>query len=224
MVTPLDKQGLERPSTWDIKRRSRYLLTGSAVGWGSQGNFASPENYEIAGLNGPENPYVAHRIPSGWATRSAYPPATLVEKLAFVDANPPYLALSSDLLSEAVCSIHDSASETCALGTTDSSWLSSSSYGSVSGADLKAPFVLGASANLTEEVFKTPTGERLLPADESTFLCDTNQDCGALYELSNLGIGASTLSLVDVNNGGHLIGPDSPVRSWGAFRRTRREH
>jgi len=216
MVSPLDKQDLDAFNV-GFKAQIPVSPDGSAVGWGSQGNYANPENYEIAGLNGPENPYIAHRTSSGWATRSAYAPTTLVEKPSFVDANPPYLVLSSDLSAEAACGLASPAKDTCALSTTDGSWLSSSSYGSVSGADLKAPDVLGASANLSEEVFKTPAGERLLPADESTFLCDIYRDCGALYELSGLGIGASTLSLVDVDNNGRLIGPDSPVGLGATF-------
>jgi hypothetical protein len=206
MVSPLEKQGHDA-----LQETPEITVSpdGTVVGWVSAGDFAGTENY--ATTIGPWNPYLAQRRPSGWATRSGFAPAALIQHPVLTATEPEWLVPTPDLSSQANCG-YEGSGLLCALREPDGSWSSSPIFSNVSGKFLlAAPIVLGASRDLSDLVFQLHGGQRageeaLLPTDVSSCA-----ECTGIYEISRLGSSSPELRLVDVDNSGHMIGPDSPV-------------
>jgi hypothetical protein len=210
MVSPLDKQQHDALLT----RAQQYYLpaspAGDAVAWTSEGSFAAPENTQTP--LGPENPYIAQRTAIGWSTRSAFPPITTLARLDATNVDPASVVLSPDLVNEAACGVSalrgSSGPRTaCALRELEGTWLKTPDYSTLSGTDFNsAPVLVGASSDLSHEIFAVGATEHLLPSDTSscTGLC-------GLYEVAGVGTGTAVLSQVNVDNNGLTIGPENPA-------------
>jgi hypothetical protein len=205
MVSPLDKQS---HSAFEPGLESAVPVSpaGTAVGWTSQGAFAEPENFIVgAGIT---NPYVSRRTASGWVTRAAAAPVSLISQPGEIDSQPYYTMLSPDLSSEAVCGLHTANTSICAIRQADGPWVSGLENAPVSGENFNGYAMLGASRDLSTEVFHIHEGTHLLPADASAKTCT---GCVALYAQTGLGTGEGNLLLVDVDNAGNMIGPEHPT-------------
>ena len=211
MVSPLDKQAHYAFGPGYIPAIP-VSPDGSAIGWNSVGAYADPSNYGLA--FGPNNPYLAQRAPAGWITRSGFAPASLVLHPGNLDIDPSWGVFSPDLSIEVSCGSNAQASGVaCALRDPDGSWLGTPSYATVSGAEVVAPFILGASSELSDVVFQPDReGEHFLPADTSQAGCGNGPVvCDGLYEIAGNGTASPELQLVDVDNSGNMIGPESPT-------------
>jgi len=211
MVSPLEKQSHE---AFGPKFRASIPVSadGSAIAWVSVGDYADPGNNGIDGEIGPYNPYLAQRAPSGWTTRSGFAPRSLVENPGHAgEDDPPYGVFSPDLSNEASCGSGGSL-VACALREPSGSWLGTASYATLSGLPVSAPLIiLGAARDLSDLVFQTGNGERLLPSDTSSCNTPVCASDGGLYEITDLGGEAPDLQLLDVDNSGNMIGPESPT-------------
>jgi hypothetical protein len=105
MVSPLEKQQHDAIQM-NVAYAPVVSPSGEAIGWQSQGDFLDPENYQVQGFS-PSNPYISVREAMGWTTRSAFPPASLIEDPT--DPNsyllPQDEILSADLAEEAGCGL-----------------------------------------------------------------------------------------------------------------------
>ncbi len=209
MVSPLDKEAHNAFGPGYVPSIP-VSPDGSAVGWNSVGDYADPGNYLLS--LGPNNPYLAQRTPSGWITRSGYAPASIVEYAGNVSTDPSWGVFSPDLSDEISCGA-DGPNLACAVREPSGSWLGTPGYATTSGANLFSGFgILGASSDLSNVVLQPETGEHLLPSDASSASHCSGLNafsCGALYELSGLGTESPELQLVDVDNNGSMIGPES---------------
>ena len=88
MVSPIEKQsdgaGINVPG-----EGTPVSANGETVGYGSEGDFADPENFKANNFNA-SNFYLSHRTPSGWLSASIFAPRRLVD-------NPSQVGLDSDL-------------------------------------------------------------------------------------------------------------------------------
>ena len=211
VVTPLEKQQHDAITAIDPLPVS-VSPSGGAITWTGQGAYAGAENYQVGGPH-PTNPYAAQRTASGWITRSAYPPSSLLESSG-------ELLFSSDLSREATCGTATltgaSSGPTiqCAIRKSDGSWLTTPGYTDLPGTNLAIPLA-GISGNLADVVFYGEKGVPFLPSDTSGEVCNQagsfTQRCGGLYEIAGLGTESSQLRLVDVDNSGSMIGPENPA-------------
>jgi hypothetical protein len=221
MVSPLEKQQddaiiTSRPSPVSVSP------DGSAIQWSSQGAYAGAENYQVHAFEA-TNPYVGQRTASGWVTRSGYPPSSLIEA--------PFLAFGSsgvyspDLSGESVCGTVVLTSKTgrgptirCALRKPDGSWASTPEYTDLTGENFTDLPTLGASSTGGDVFFHGEEGIPFLSADTSSpEHCKAAHGngggsyCGGIYEMAGVGTGSPELRLVDVDNGGNMIGPQNTV-------------
>jgi Tol biopolymer transport system component len=214
MVSPLEKQ---QHDALTISHPSSVSVSpdGSAVQWTSQGAYAGAENYQVHSTE-PTNPYVAQRNTSGWVTRSGYPPSSLIEG--------PFAAFSSsgvyspDLAGEAVCGsvvvmgVALGSTIRCALRGPGGSWASTPEYTDLTGQSLGALLMVGASSTGEDVVFYGEHGVPFLSSDTSPLStsCKVGTTgsgrCGGIYEMAGVGTGSPELRLVNVDNGGNMIG------------------
>jgi hypothetical protein len=218
MVSPLDKQAHDAFGPGFILGIP-VSPDGSAIGWASVGDYAGAENFHAYLTAGPYNPYLARRAASGWITRSGFAPARLVKDPGFVGVDPPYGVFSPDLSREVSCGgDNPRLSVACALREPSGSWLlATPSYTILSGLALPHPlYIRGASRDLSDVVLQlsqgSPGRQRLLPSDTSTsHSCPYLEACAGLYEITDLGGETPDLQLVDVDNNGNMVGPESPT-------------
>jgi hypothetical protein len=216
MVSPLYKQQHDALPTHALGPVS-VSPDGSAVQWSSQGAYAGAENYQVHST-APSNPYVAHRTTSGWITRSAYPPSSLIEEpfIAFGSAG----VYSPDLSGEALCgtvvltSGRHGPTIRCALRKPDGSWASTPEYTDLTGENFGEVVILGASSTGKDVVFLGEEGIPFLSSDTSSTHCNESalsegSSCGGIYEMAGLGTGSPELRLVNVDNAGNMIGPEN---------------
>lgn len=218
MVSPLEKQQHDALTVSGAPPVS-VSPNGSAVQWSSQGAYAGAENYR-APAHAPSNPYVAQRTTSGWVTRSGYPPSSLIEgPLSAFESAGVY---SPDLSREAVCGSPVLTSSTlgptlrCALREPDGSWVSTPEYTDLTGENFSAGALItvGASSTGEDVVFYGEKGIPFLSPDTSSEHCNELADklavrCAGIYEMAGVGTGSPELRLVDVDNGGNMIGPEN---------------
>ena len=216
MVSPLEKQDHDALTIAGPPPSVPVSPGGNGIGWVSQGDYAGTENYQGRSSK-PVNPYVAGRTASGWITRSAYPPSSLIEEpWGFGVAG----VFSPDLTGEAACgtatvtSGEDGPTIGCALREPDGSWVGTPGYTELSGNTFFANEVMaGASSNLADEIFYANQGVHFLSADTSNSAqtCETSTEeaahCGGIYEVTGVGTKSPALQLVDVDNNGTMIGP-----------------
>jgi hypothetical protein len=220
MVSPLEKQQHDAlTGTAALPPPVSVSPDGSAIQWSSQGAYAGAENYQVR-ISKPTNPYVAHRTASGWVTRSGYPPSSLIEG--------PFAAFSSsgvyspDLASEAVCGsvvVTGAALGStirCALREPGGSWASTPEYTDLTGQSLGALPMVGASSTGEDVVFYSEVGAPFLSSDTSSLAASGckgtltgSARCGGIYEMAGVGTGSPELRLVNVDNGGNMIGPEN---------------
>jgi hypothetical protein len=176
---------------------------GETVGWGSEGDFAEPENYRV-NFGFPQNPYLSRRGAAGWTTLSAFAPRN------FVDAptlNGMGGDLSPDLRSLQVSCGTGSLVEgeqkglgfVCAKGKPGGPWVSGALHTTTNAIQVENPTAyLGGSSDLSR-VFIEPI-EPLLPED-------TGGRAG-IYELAGVGTAAEELRLVNVDGSGKVLRDD----------------
>jgi hypothetical protein len=214
MVSPLEKQGQDAltPGAPTIFVSSE----GNGVQWISEGAYAGADNYQV-GSSVPTNPYVAGRTATGWVTRSAYPPSDLIEVPA-----PAYTGsgvFSPDLEDESVCgSEHaEGTALRCALREPSGAWIATGAFSTVAGSEINV-ITNGASRDGDVYVFQSVPGQHLAQADDTsaTSPCRGEGQCGGIYEVTGIGTQSPTLQMIDVNNNGEMIGPESPA-SIGAL-------
>ena len=228
MVSPLEKQ---QHDALTILQQPPVSVSpnGGAVQWSSQGAYAGAENYQ-AHSNQPANPYAAQRTASGWTTRSGYPPSGLIESpsVAFGSSG----VYSSDLSGEAVCGTVVLTSKTdtgptirCALRKPDGSWASTPVYTDLTGENFgttQTPTV-GASRTGEDVVFYGEKAIPFLSSDTSSTQCKAADEgkggerCGGIYEMAGVGTGSPELRLVNVDNGGTMIGPGNTSLVGASF-------
>jgi hypothetical protein len=228
MVSPLEKQ---QHDAVELGKGTQPLAMpvspeGDAVGWQSQGDFAGAGNYGVQGF-GPANPYVSERSAGGWTTRSAFPPAGIIEADISLagELMPQGVLLSPDLTGEAGCGFATRNSGyasglVCAAREGDGSWLPAPRFDSLLGELSGIPSLEGASADLTSAVVQmSAPAAHFLPSDTSplTTGCVDDSNCHALYELFGIGGPSPQLRQVDLDNNGAMIGPEDAV-GVGAVR------
>jgi hypothetical protein len=190
---------------------------GNTASWTSKGVFADA----LASSNG--SSYVSKRTGSGWKTFSTLPPFSLAAT-GGGPSSPPTLA-SADLSRAVNCGkvvpatrfneIDSISTFTCAIWSPESGWAAMPSFAPYNkGANLTGFNALflgegGASADLSTIVF-SGRGYRFLPGDTATGENPT------LYSISGLGGPSPKLALVNVDNGGNLIGPSSTPSVGGS--------
>jgi hypothetical protein len=211
MVSPLEKQ---QHDTLAIPLPPRISVSpeGNSVQWASEGAYAGAENYQVP-TGVPANPYLAQRTASGWTTRSGYPPSTLIEDpFGAFGASGVY---SPNLASETVCGgVTSTGAETgptirCAQRQPSGSWVGTPAYSDLTGQTFADRFMVGASTTGEDVVFYGQEGIPFLPADESEH-CHGSGHCGGIYEEAGVGTASPQLLLVNVDNSGHMIGPETP--------------
>ena len=208
MVTPVDKQ---QHDALRFSEPSRVAVSsdGGAIAWSSEGDYANPENYRVSIK--PTNPYVAQRAASGWDTRSAYPPTSLIEEPAASLGSGFVPLLSNDFVTESDCGTVHVTSETaggptmrCALREPDGSWAGTPKYTDLTGETYGGEVILGASSTGEDVIFSGSSGIPFLSAD-------TSKSPGAgIYEMAGVGTASVELRLVNVDNNGSMIGPENP--------------
>jgi WD40-like Beta Propeller Repeat len=218
MVSPLEKQQHDAIQM-NVAYAPVVSPSGEAIGWQSQGDFLDPENYQVQGFS-PSNPYISVREAMGWTTRSAFPPASLIEDPT--DPNsyllPQDEILSADLAEEAGCGLGTLLSAygsniLCAKREADGQW-GGTPYNSLGDELTNRPYLDGASGDLTTAIVQTnDPGVHFLPADDTPVNCgiEGGENCHALYEVGGVGTSSPRLRLVDVDNNGNLIGPEHAV-------------
>jgi hypothetical protein len=210
MVSPLEKQQHDAVQ-YDEPPFMSVSPEGTAFEWVGEGDYAGAEGYDVGAFS-PTNPYVAQRTSSGWMTRSAYPPANLLEAFPAFGGVGVY---SPNLADEAVCGGTISTGTEygptirCALRDSSGLWTGTSEYTELNGEVFGSPTTEGASTNGEDYVFHAEPGAHFLPADESANTCGNNEQCGGIYELAGLGTSSPELRLVDVDNNGDMIGPET---------------
>ena len=198
MVSPLYKQS---QGAGGLNSGIALAPNGGAVVYGSQGDFAEPENYRVNFF--PVNTYVALRQETGWVTHSALPPRNLIDSpfVGGLDGD-----LSPDLRSTHVsCGTNPlvagnliGVSVVCAAqqgGIGGRSWQAGKEFPTVGLASLGGSpnGLLGASEDLTR-VF-VQLNAKLLPED-------TVESGSGLYEVIVPGTAESKPRLVNVDNNG----------------------
>jgi hypothetical protein len=210
MVSPLEKQGHDA-----MTERAPAVFAsaqGDGIEWIGQGAFAGAENYTVHGF-APGNPYVAQRSPTGWATRSAYPPPSLIEEPGAAYSGSG--VFSPNLEYESVCGTAraNGTSLRCALRGTNGLWSATPEFPSIGGGEVDVE-TEGASRNGEVYVFQEQhVGVSLLPADTSlSGDCENvGGSCSGIYEVTGIGTQSPELRLVDVNSNNEMIGPENAV-------------
>ena len=213
MVTPLEKQQHDAITITDPPLIS-VSPEGTAIQWTGQGAYAGDENYQVHKTH-PTNPYLAQRTSTGWVTRSAWSPASLIE-----EPFPAFLSsgvYSPDLSSETTCgtgtvtSVEGGPAIRCALREPDGTWISTPDYTDLAGANFNeaAVTIAGASSTGEDIVLYSEHGAPFLPADTSGVGCTGTGHCGGIYEVASIGTDAPELRLVNVDNNGEMIGPEN---------------
>ncbi len=217
MVSPLEKQQHDAITLTDPPFIS-VSPEGNAIEWVGQGEYAGAANYQTNGSS-PTNPYVAQRTASGWATRSAYPPPTLIEAPAGASGGSG--VYSPNLENEAVCGTPTSTGYgegpaiRCALRNPSGLWTGTPEYSDLGGQSFTSTLTFGASRNGETYVFRVQNGVHLLSTDTSLTSCPG--ECGGIYEVTGIGTSSPSLRLVNVDSSGSMIGPESP-NEVGALR------
>jgi hypothetical protein len=212
MVSPLEKQQHDAMPLNRQDGRLAVASNGDAADWYSEGDYADPENYRLGGLK-PRNPYVSSRMATGWETRSALAPTTLIDQPAGSELSG--IVVATDFSAEAECGTVANTTTNvlnpgfrCALRGEDGLWLSTPEYKVLSGQEFERDTVLGASADASTVVFHGAPGAPFLGSDTSSAACEVD-NCGGLYEVAGVGSATPELRLVDVDNSGEMIGPES---------------
>jgi Tol biopolymer transport system component len=203
MVSPLYKQGHD--ATLLTEGGYPAAPNGDTVGFGSEGDFAEPENYRVN--EHPNNPYLSQRCPpdcssptEGWNTSSVFAPRSLIDvpSLGGLESDT-----SPDLRSVRVsCGLSaagksqpasEAQSIVCALRQPDGSWLPTPTYTNLSDEPfhLGALFYKGGSSDLSRVIIQ-PSAP-LLPSDSLGF------DAG-IYEIAGVGTTSPELRLVNFDN------------------------
>lgn len=214
MVSPLEKQQHDALRT----KGSPFISIspeGTAIEWTGEGDYAGAENYRAYAAS-PTNPYVAQRTASGWVTRSAYPPPTLIEDPG--EAFGGSGVYTPNLAAETVCG---SATSTggegiigpairCALRGPSGLWSGTPEYLDLIGKTFDEFDAVGASRDGEDYVFYGEEGVPFLSSDTSAGSCGTGGHCGGIYEVTGIGTPSPGLRLVNVDNSGNMIGPENP--------------
>jgi hypothetical protein len=213
MVSPLEKSGSDiQPN--QSQEGIPASVNGNAVGFMSQNAFGDAENYLNAGTGTPANAYLARRGLSGWLTSYALAPRRLIghpDATHGPDGGPELSAVANCGLT-VVDNGTDGTDALCALD--QGSWSTTpyyeSSTGGIYGGSLSGGGIiryLGGSAGLSHVVFGSEGGKnkaaQFLPADTST------ENGDGLYEVAGLDSSSPTLRLVNVDNNGNEIGPNT---------------
>jgi hypothetical protein len=204
MVSPLEKQQHDALALNKTAGRVVVAPDGSSADWFSEGAYANPENYKVASTK-PINPYVATRSATGWNTRSAFPPASLISEP--FPGNGGVL-ISRDFATESDCGAASVAAIRCALRDGEGSWMATSEFTAPIGEGVASDPLIGASSNSDDVLFHGEPGVPFLPADSSSRLGCGGAHCGGIYEISGLGTESAQLRLVDVDDSGAMIGPE----------------
>jgi hypothetical protein len=206
MVSPLDKQAHNANGV--LEYGLPVAPNGNNVGFGSEGDFAEPEDYRVN--EHPANVYQAQRGAAGWKSTSSFAPRALIDDpfVNGIDGD-----FSPDLRSEQLsCGENPSGdgephgtSVVCATRKSGGAWEQSPFHKTLNGNIVEgfAGFE-GASSNLSR-VFVQP-GNPLLATDKIFSVAD------GLYEIELSGPGAGTseeLRLVNVGEHGENLGFDS---------------
>ena len=209
MVSPVEKQQHDALPISEPPSSLPVSPDGNTIAWTGEGDYAGAENYQ-AHESVPTNPYVAQRTPSGWVTRSAYPPSSLIAQPFNTQGADEVFA--AEMTSEAVCgtttATAPSAGPTirCAASELDGLWSASPAYTDLTDENYEArEGLVGASADLSMVAFAGEGGTPFLAEDPAT-RCVVGQ-CGGLYAVTGLLSGSPKLSLIDVNDSGEKIGP-----------------
>ncbi len=203
MVSPLEKQAHRANDVTGIGLP--VARDGGAVGFASESDFASPENYGISEY--PEQFFLSTRTPLGWTTSSPFAPASLItepfsfEPFGGMDFSPNMRSEQSacgiESTTEPDYQVHQAIR--CALREPNGTWVPTQPYASLNQTTLQgSQAYLGGSANLSR-IFIQPSVGRLLPAD----LLESG-DVG-IYEIAGMGTGSTQLRLVNVDNEGQEL-------------------
>jgi hypothetical protein len=210
MVTPLEKQQHDAISTFNPTQVFASAL-GSAIEFVSQGDYAQAESYEARTI-APQNPYVARRASAGWVTTFAAPPPTVLEEPAGTYA----LSLSPDFRDEVVCGTSmltrgtgSGPSVRCATRETPAGWLTTPDFEVLDGGNFAETLVQGASRTGEDVVFYGEAGIPFLPSDTSSHCGEVGGHCGGIYEIVGIRTPAPELQLVNVDDGGTMIGAET---------------
>jgi hypothetical protein len=211
MVSPLEKQDHDA-----LSRNSLPFISvspeGDAIEWPGQGDYAGAENYQVH-ASSPTNPYVAQRTASGWLTRSAYPPPTLIEEPSGAFGGSG--VYSPNLAYETVCGgvtstgANNGPAIRCALRSPGGFWTDTPEYSDLTQQTFTGMTTLGASSDTEDYVFSGQQGTPFLSADTSESCSETGGHCGGIYEVAHIGTQSPDLSLVNVDNNGNMIGPEN---------------
>ena len=224
MVSPLDKQA------HDAETVTKYGIMvgpdGTAAGFGSEGNFANPQN-EVVELK-PDNSYLSLRGGSGWSTAQAFAPANLVNNpfkngLASdlqpsVSANQPFKQVSCGVAESTRGEPAEQASNfACAVGKwiegpdgqLGAEWPKEApiypAAENIHGVSQVFESYLGASSDLSHVFFQP-----LYPVASSRFVSPPfdklAKEPGAIYEIAGAGTANPVLRIVNVANNGTEMG------------------
>ena len=223
MVSPVEKQGS------GVSELTLVSPSGEAVGYTSEGAFASPNNFSLLGLVA-RNSYVARRNASSqWMTTTGFAPASLIEAPSLGAPLASDFAPELGELSQAACGNAPSGGYTCA-GHGASGWpASSTTYWPTDGlthqrfekqgyADLgEAVEGEGPSAEISR-VFLQPLVP-LIPEDHlangGLYELSLNEGTSARPRLVNVGPEGEELSLPLNGNQTPLLGDSGGKRGSG---------
>ncbi|HEY5045614.1 MAG TPA: hypothetical protein VII53_07135 [Solirubrobacteraceae bacterium] len=215
MVSPLEKQQHDAVTVREPSEYTPIASNGDSIKWEGQGDYAGAENYQTTG-SGPTNPYVADRTASGWVTRSAYPPPSIIAGPLETFGNSAGV-MSESLATETVCGTPtvtgagDGPSVSCAVRMVDGEWLATPAYTDLTNEYVAKLFTLGASRSGDVYLFHGAKGAPFVAADTSSLSenCQGEGECGGIYAVTGIGTQAPALHLVNVDSEGNMIGAES---------------
>lgn len=217
MVTPLEKGGGDvKAFQLDSYPGGGGMVvspSGNSVGYLSQRPFADAENAWVAGGGAATLGYVGRRSSTGWTTGAAFPSVGLISYPYAIglfdgDATADLTKTVSCGYAEARTNGLDGTNFACATRTGLEPW-SVSVFPSLTGIPVgeanNPPYYSGSSADLSHIVFLRAPGmsNRYVHAD----LEISGTGGAGLYEVVNPGQSTATLQLVNVDDGGAVIGP-----------------